>query len=48
MVVLSKVVVLPSRWSRANENLFATTGCPGKFSSQLLIHHLGQPQVGAR
>ncbi|KAG7225577.1 hypothetical protein INR49_004983 [Caranx melampygus] len=33
-----------SRWSRANENLFATTGCPGKISSQLLIHHLGHPQ----
>ncbi|KAM7367248.1 hypothetical protein PAMP_015163 [Pampus punctatissimus] len=32
------------RWSRANENLFATTGCPGKISSQLLIHHLGHPQ----
>lgn len=33
------------RWSRANENIFATTGCPGKISSQLLIHHLGHPQV---
>lgn len=33
------------RWSRANENLFATTGCPGKICSQLLIHHLGHPQV---
>uniref|UniRef100_A0A3P9HGS1 Nucleoporin Nup37 n=1 Tax=Oryzias latipes TaxID=8090 RepID=A0A3P9HGS1_ORYLA len=32
------------RWSRANDNLFATTGCPGKISSQLLIHHLGHPQ----
>ncbi|XP_018602601.1 nucleoporin Nup37 [Scleropages formosus] len=32
------------RWSRANENLFATTGCPGKISSQLLVHHLGHPQ----
>ncbi|KAG8005536.1 Nucleoporin Nup37 [Nibea albiflora] len=32
------------KWSRANENLFATTGCPGKISSQLLIHHLGHPQ----
>ncbi|KAG7267312.1 hypothetical protein CRUP_030077 [Coryphaenoides rupestris] len=31
-------------WSRANENLFATTGFPGKISSQLLIHHLGHPQ----
>lgn len=38
-------VVLHFRWSRANENLFATTGCPGKISSQLLIHHLGHPQV---
>uniref|UniRef100_A0A673BMK9 Nucleoporin Nup37 n=1 Tax=Sphaeramia orbicularis TaxID=375764 RepID=A0A673BMK9_9TELE len=28
----------------SNENLFATTGCPGKISSQLLIHHLGHPQ----
>uniref|UniRef100_A0A673I975 Nucleoporin Nup37 n=1 Tax=Sinocyclocheilus rhinocerous TaxID=307959 RepID=A0A673I975_9TELE len=33
-----------SRWSRANENLFATTGCPGKINSQLLVHHLGHPQ----
>lgn len=33
------------RWSRANESLFATTGCPGKICSQLLIHHLGHPQV---
>uniref|UniRef100_A0A3P8TWX7 Nucleoporin 37 n=1 Tax=Amphiprion percula TaxID=161767 RepID=A0A3P8TWX7_AMPPE len=32
------------KWSRANENLFATTGCPGKISSQLFIHHLGHPQ----
>lgn len=32
------------RWSRANENLFATTGCPGKFNSQLLVHHLSHPQ----
>ncbi|CAL1568433.1 unnamed protein product [Knipowitschia caucasica] len=32
------------KWSRANENLFATTGCPGKISSQLLMHHLGHPQ----
>ncbi|XP_028305804.1 nucleoporin Nup37 isoform X2 [Gouania willdenowi] len=32
------------KWSRANENLFATTGCPGKMSSQVLIHHLGHPQ----
>ncbi|XP_053320570.1 nucleoporin Nup37 [Spea bombifrons] len=32
------------RWSRCNENLFATTGCPGKMNSQLLIHHLGHPQ----
>lgn len=32
------------KWSRANENLFATTGCPGKINSQLLIHHLGHPQ----
>uniref|UniRef100_A0A3Q2NUB0 Nucleoporin Nup37 n=1 Tax=Fundulus heteroclitus TaxID=8078 RepID=A0A3Q2NUB0_FUNHE len=35
------------RWSIANENLFATTGCPGKISSQVFIHHLGHPQVGA-
>ncbi|XP_006010088.1 nucleoporin Nup37 [Latimeria chalumnae] len=32
------------RWSKANENLFATTGYPGKINSQLLIHHLGHPQ----
>ncbi|KAI3366625.1 hypothetical protein L3Q82_009310 [Scortum barcoo] len=32
------------KWSRASENLFATTGCPGKICSQLLIHHLGHPQ----
>uniref|UniRef100_A0A4W3IZQ5 Nucleoporin Nup37 n=1 Tax=Callorhinchus milii TaxID=7868 RepID=A0A4W3IZQ5_CALMI len=34
-----------SRWSRASENLFATTGCPGKINSQLLVHHLGHPQA---
>lgn len=38
-------LLLLLRWSRANENLFATTGCPGKICSQLLIHHLGHPQV---
>ncbi|XP_067283389.1 nucleoporin Nup37 [Pseudorasbora parva] len=32
------------RWSRANENLFTTTGYPGKINSQLLVHHLGHPQ----
>ncbi|XP_030643041.1 nucleoporin Nup37 [Chanos chanos] len=32
------------RWSRANENLFSTMGCPGKINSQLLVHHLGHPQ----
>ncbi|XP_078273252.1 nucleoporin Nup37 [Rhinoraja longicauda] len=32
------------RWSKANENLFATTGYPGKMNSQLLVHHLGHPQ----
>ncbi|XP_063164371.1 nucleoporin Nup37 [Candoia aspera] len=32
------------RWSRVNENLFATTGYPGKMISQLLVHHLGHPQ----
>ncbi|XP_028672346.1 LOW QUALITY PROTEIN: nucleoporin Nup37 [Erpetoichthys calabaricus] len=32
------------RWSKANENLFATTGYPGKLKSQLLVHHLGHPQ----
>ncbi|XP_063783872.1 nucleoporin Nup37 [Pseudophryne corroboree] len=31
------------RWSKCNENLFATTGCPGKTNTQLLIHHLGHP-----
>uniref|UniRef100_A0A7M4FL19 Nucleoporin Nup37 n=1 Tax=Crocodylus porosus TaxID=8502 RepID=A0A7M4FL19_CROPO len=35
------------RWSRVNENLFATTGYPGKMSSQLLVHHSGHPQVPA-
>lgn len=38
-------LLLLLRWSRASENLFATTGCPGKICSQLLIHHLGHPQV---
>ncbi|NXN44887.1 NUP37 protein, partial [Rhinoptilus africanus] len=33
------------RWSRVNENLFATTGYPGKTTTQLLVHHLGHPQV---
>ncbi|XP_067907231.1 nucleoporin Nup37 [Heterodontus francisci] len=33
------------RWSKANENLFATTGYPGKINSQLLVHHLGHPQA---
>lgn len=32
------------RWSRVQENLFATTGYPGKIASQLLVHHLGHPQ----
>lgn len=32
------------RWSRAQENLFATTGYPGKIASQLLVHHLVHPQ----
>ncbi|XP_001365563.1 nucleoporin Nup37 [Monodelphis domestica] len=32
------------RWSSTNENLFATTGYPGKMTTQLLIHHLGHPQ----
>ncbi|XP_069760511.1 nucleoporin Nup37 [Narcine bancroftii] len=33
------------RWSKTNENLFATTGYPGKINSQLLVHHLGHPQA---
>ncbi|EPQ16722.1 Nucleoporin Nup37 [Myotis brandtii] len=33
-----------SRWSTINENLFATTGYPGKMASQFQIHHLGHPQ----
>lgn len=45
MGTFKEVLFLLLRWSRANENLFATTGCPGKISSQLLIHHLGHPQV---
>ncbi|XP_077450326.1 nucleoporin Nup37 isoform X2 [Stigmatopora argus] len=32
------------KWSRVQENLFATTGGLGKINSQLLIHHLGHPQ----
>ncbi|KAB0387929.1 hypothetical protein FD755_002885 [Muntiacus reevesi] len=32
------------RWSTINENLFATTGYPGKMTSQFQIHHLGHPQ----
>lgn len=45
MRTFKEVFFLLLRWSRANENLFATTGCPGKICSQLLIHHLGHPQV---
>ncbi|MBZ3886203.1 Nucleoporin Nup37 [Sciurus carolinensis] len=36
-----------SRWSTISENLFATTGYPGKMTSQLQIHHLGHTQVPA-
>lgn len=32
------------RWCKSNENVFATTGCPGKVNTQLLIHHFGHPQ----
>lgn len=32
------------RWSAISENLFATTGYPGKMSSQFQIHHLGHSQ----
>ncbi|MGH0117207.1 UNVERIFIED_CONTAM: hypothetical protein FKN15_046128 [Acipenser sinensis] len=35
------------KWSKANENIFATTGCPGKINSQLLVHHLGHPQLSS-
>ncbi|ELW71583.1 Nucleoporin Nup37 [Tupaia chinensis] len=35
------------RWSTVNENLFATTGYPGKMTSQFQIHHLGHTQVPA-
>lgn len=45
MTFKALLFLLLLRWSRANENLFATTGCPGKICSQLLIHHLGHPQV---
>ncbi|XP_069620371.1 nucleoporin Nup37 [Ranitomeya imitator] len=31
------------KWSKCNENIFATTGCPGKMNTQLLIHHLEHP-----
>lgn len=44
-MTFKEILLLLLRWSRANENLFATTGCPGKICSQLLIHHLGHPQV---
>lgn len=44
-MTFKELLFLLLRWSRANENLFATTGCPGKLCSQLLIHHLGHPQV---
>uniref|UniRef100_F7HQJ9 Nucleoporin Nup37 n=1 Tax=Callithrix jacchus TaxID=9483 RepID=F7HQJ9_CALJA len=33
-----------SRWSTISENLFATTGYPGKMASQFQIHHLGHSQ----
>ncbi|KAH0516360.1 Nucleoporin Nup37 [Microtus ochrogaster] len=36
-----------SRWSAISENLFATTGYPGKMTSQFQIHHLGHSQVPA-
>ncbi|XP_031753801.1 nucleoporin Nup37 isoform X2 [Xenopus tropicalis] len=32
------------RWSKCNENVFATTGYPGKMKSQIAIHHLAHPQ----
>lgn len=48
MRTFKEVLFLLLRWSRANENLFATTGCPGKICSQLLIHHLGHPQVSEK
>ncbi|XP_042549265.1 nucleoporin Nup37 [Dipodomys spectabilis] len=32
------------RWSGISEELFATTGYPGKMTSQIQIHHLGHPQ----
>ncbi|MEJ1277135.1 nucleoporin 37 [Cricetulus griseus] len=35
------------RWSAISENLFATTGYPGKMASQFQIHHLGHSQVPA-
>lgn len=44
-MTFKELLFLRLRWSRANENVFATTGCPGKICSQLLIHHLGHPQV---
>ncbi|KAG9490538.1 hypothetical protein GDO78_006070 [Eleutherodactylus coqui] len=31
------------KWSKCNENLFATTGYLGKMNTQLVIHHLGHP-----
>uniref|UniRef100_A0A8C5PZC8 Nucleoporin Nup37 n=1 Tax=Leptobrachium leishanense TaxID=445787 RepID=A0A8C5PZC8_9ANUR len=32
------------RWSKFSENVFATTGYPGKMNTQLQIHHLKHPQ----
>ncbi|XP_060233854.1 nucleoporin Nup37 [Meriones unguiculatus] len=32
------------RWSAISENLFATTGYPGKMATQFQIHHLGHSQ----
>uniref|UniRef100_A0A8B9C3C7 Nucleoporin 37 n=1 Tax=Anser brachyrhynchus TaxID=132585 RepID=A0A8B9C3C7_9AVES len=43
--IFERYVHFIHRWSRVNENLFATTGYPGKTTTQLLVHHLGHPQV---
>uniref|UniRef100_A0A8B9C5E4 Nucleoporin 37 n=1 Tax=Anser brachyrhynchus TaxID=132585 RepID=A0A8B9C5E4_9AVES len=42
--IFERYVHFIHRWSRVNENLFATTGYPGKTTTQLLVHHLGHPQ----
>uniref|UniRef100_A0A8C6EWD6 Nucleoporin Nup37 n=1 Tax=Marmota marmota marmota TaxID=9994 RepID=A0A8C6EWD6_MARMA len=44
IIVLNSYAFSFLRWSTISENLFATTGYPGKMTSQLQIHHLGHTQ----